>query len=155
MELSQIRYFMALCSERNFTRAAKRCGVSQPSLSNGIKVLEFGLGGRLFERSDMSLTSLGKSVHQHFEAALAGVEQITKSARNFRRRQLNRSRVAASRSLQLVASAIPPNGSTSSEKVPEGETRHNRNRSEGSPDQHIADRSLSQTDAEALLERFR
>lgn len=27
MELHQIRYFLALCEELNFTRAAERCGV--------------------------------------------------------------------------------------------------------------------------------
>ena len=70
MELAQIRYFVALCSERNFTRAARRCGVSQPSLSNGIKALERELGGKLFERSDMSLTPLGKSLCLHFESAV-------------------------------------------------------------------------------------
>ena len=32
MEMHQIRYFLALSSELNFTRAAKRCGVSQPYL---------------------------------------------------------------------------------------------------------------------------
>src|SRR3954462_9608922 len=47
VELTQIRYFVMLCSERNFTKAARRCGVSQPSLSNGIKALESELGGQL------------------------------------------------------------------------------------------------------------
>jgi Transcriptional regulator len=40
MQMHQIRYFLALCEERNFTRAAKRSGVSQPSLTNGIITLE-------------------------------------------------------------------------------------------------------------------
>ena len=61
METSQIQYFVALCAELNFTRAAKRCGVSQPSLSNGIKALECELGGPLFQRRPMALTPLGKS----------------------------------------------------------------------------------------------
>jgi DNA-binding transcriptional LysR family regulator len=51
LETSQIQYFVALCAELNFTRAAKRCGVSQPSLSNGIKALESDLGGPLFQRA--------------------------------------------------------------------------------------------------------
>ncbi len=37
MELHQVRSFLALCKEKNFTRAAKHCGVSQPSLSNAIR----------------------------------------------------------------------------------------------------------------------
>ena len=51
MQMNQIRYFLALYDERNFTRAAKRCGVSQPSLTNAIKRLEQILGGPLFDRA--------------------------------------------------------------------------------------------------------
>jgi len=51
METNQVRYFLALCEEKNFTRAAKRCGVSQPSVSNAIKRLEEELGGDLFHRT--------------------------------------------------------------------------------------------------------
>lgn len=61
MEMHQVRYFLALCEERNFTRAAKRCGVSQPSLTNAIKRLEAELGGSLFhrDRANTRLTDLG------------------------------------------------------------------------------------------------
>jgi transposase-like protein len=34
MEMHQIRYFLALCEERSFTRAGRQCGISQPSLTN-------------------------------------------------------------------------------------------------------------------------
>ena len=68
MELHQVRYFLALCEENNFTRAAKRCGVSQPSLSNGIKTLEKELGGPLFQRNRVNccLSALGQAVRPHF-----------------------------------------------------------------------------------------
>jgi DNA-binding transcriptional LysR family regulator len=92
VELAHIRYFVTLCDERNFTRAAGRCGVSQPSLSNGIKTLERELGGKLFERSAMSLTALGKTVRPQFESAIASIEQIKKRAMAFHRRQASRSR---------------------------------------------------------------
>lgn len=61
MEMSQVRYFLALCEEQNFTRAAKRCGVAQPSLTNAIKRLESQLGGALFHRDRVNtrLTDLG------------------------------------------------------------------------------------------------
>jgi len=59
--MPQVRYFLALCEEQNFTRAAKRCGVAQPSLTNAIKRLESQLGGALFHRHRVNtrLTDLG------------------------------------------------------------------------------------------------
>jgi DNA-binding transcriptional LysR family regulator len=64
MEMHQIRYFLALRDERNFTRAAKRCGVTQPSLTNAIKRLEDELGGSLFRRGPggAALSPLGEAV---------------------------------------------------------------------------------------------
>jgi DNA-binding transcriptional LysR family regulator len=68
MEMQHIRYFLALCDERNFTRAAKRCGVAQPSLTRAIKRLEKELGGTLFERSRKTteMTALGRAIRPHF-----------------------------------------------------------------------------------------
>ena len=68
MQIHQIRYFLALCEERSFTRAARRSGVSQPSLTNAIAVLEKELGGALFNRRPaVALTALGNAVFPHFE----------------------------------------------------------------------------------------
>ena len=50
MEMHQVRYFLSLCAELNFTRAAERCNVAQPSLTRAIKQLEEELGGALFHR---------------------------------------------------------------------------------------------------------
>jgi len=68
MEMHQVRYFLAICKELNFTRAAKRCGVAQPSLTRAIKRLEDELGGRLFHRDQKStrLSMLGKLVQPQF-----------------------------------------------------------------------------------------
>jgi hypothetical protein len=69
MQMNQVRYFLALCEERNFTRAAKRCGVSQPSLTNAIKRLEQKLGGPLFhrDRRNIELTELGRVVKPYLK----------------------------------------------------------------------------------------
>ena len=68
MQMQQIRYFLALCEERSFTRAAKRCGVSQPSLTNAIMALEQELGGALFQRKPLvALTVLGHAVHPYLD----------------------------------------------------------------------------------------
>ena len=50
MELHEIRYFLALSEELNFTKAAKRCHISQPALTRAIRKLEDELGGVLFSR---------------------------------------------------------------------------------------------------------
>jgi LysR family transcriptional regulator, hydrogen peroxide-inducible genes activator len=66
MQMHQIRYFLALCEECNFTRAAKRSGISQPSLTNAIGALERELGGTLFQRRPfIALTALGRTVQPY------------------------------------------------------------------------------------------
>ena len=80
MQMQQIRYFLALCEERSFTRAAKRCGVSQPSLTNAM-ALEQELGGALFQRKPLvSLTVLGQAVHPYLDRIAQNVDQAREAA---------------------------------------------------------------------------
>jgi DNA-binding transcriptional LysR family regulator len=62
MEMQQVRYFLALSSTLNFTRAAEECNVTQPALTRAIKNLEDELGGELIrrERQHSHLTELGR-----------------------------------------------------------------------------------------------
>jgi molybdate transport repressor ModE-like protein len=70
MEIAQIRYFLALCDEGSFTRAARHCGVAQPSLTRAIGNLERELGTMLFERNPggTTLTSNGRRIAPYFKA---------------------------------------------------------------------------------------
>ncbi|MFF0546053.1 LysR family transcriptional regulator [Nocardia thailandica] len=51
MELRQLAYFVAVCEELSFSRAASRCFISQSAISHQIARLERDLGAQLFERT--------------------------------------------------------------------------------------------------------
>jgi LysR family transcriptional regulator, hydrogen peroxide-inducible genes activator len=76
MEFNQIRYFLNLADNLNFTEAAMRSGVSQPTLTCAIQRLEQELGGTLVYRDgkDSRLTALGRDIRSEF-AAIAEREQ--------------------------------------------------------------------------------
>jgi len=69
LDFNQVRYFLAVSDELNFTRAAEQCHVTQPALTQAIKRLETELGGELIHRDgrNTELTSLGKSLRSHFQ----------------------------------------------------------------------------------------
>ncbi len=85
MQMHQVRYFLVLADELNFTRSATRCNVSQPSLTRAIKALEEELGGALFHRdhANTRLTELGKLVQPYFDDVHRGTETARRKAREF------------------------------------------------------------------------
>lgn len=62
--IDKLEFLLALASEKNFGKAAEQCGVSQPTLSAGIKQLEDTLGVMLVQRSSrfIGLTAEGERV---------------------------------------------------------------------------------------------
>ncbi|UFS99303.1 LysR family transcriptional regulator [Nocardia huaxiensis] len=85
MELRQLRYFVTVAEEANFTRAAARLHLAQPGLSAQIRQLERELGQPLLDRSTRSvtLTPVGEAVLPHARAALAAAERITHTVDEF------------------------------------------------------------------------
>lgn len=85
MEMHQVRYFLAVANELNFTRAAEKCNVAQPSLTRAIKLLEEELGGPLFhrERANTHLSELGRMVRPHLEQVYAEAQRTKHLADTF------------------------------------------------------------------------
>ncbi|MDK2599441.1 LysR family transcriptional regulator [Bacillus stercoris] len=81
MELKQLEYFYAVCQELHFTRAAEKVGISQPSLSQQIKLLEHEIGTPLFDRigKKTALTESGKLLLQYTRKIFYEVEQAKTS----------------------------------------------------------------------------
>lgn len=76
MEIHRIRYFVQVAREKNFSKAAKLCHISQPSLSQQIMKLESEVGGALFTRTRgrVELTEHGHGFMRHANAILAEVQ---------------------------------------------------------------------------------
>ena len=90
MEMHQVRYFLAVAEELNFSRAAEKCNVSQPSLSRAIQLLEAEFGGKLFRRehSHTHLSDLGKMIRPHLETvfnATAKAKQLSRDVGQMKR----------------------------------------------------------------------
>jgi LysR family hydrogen peroxide-inducible transcriptional activator len=75
MELHQLRYFVAVADEGNFSRAAAKVRVAQPSLSQQIRKLEAEMGQPLFDRLPRSvvLTEAGRCLLDYARQILASI----------------------------------------------------------------------------------
>ena len=83
MNLSDLRYLIAVADHRHFGRAAEACFVSQPTLSTQIKKLERELGVELIERHprQVMLTAAGVRVIDHARKAVAEADTIVTIAK--------------------------------------------------------------------------
>lgn len=75
MELHQLEYLLAIAEEASFSRAARRLGVAQPSLSQQVRKLEDELGHRLLDRLPKGVvaTEAGRQLLEHARRVLAEI----------------------------------------------------------------------------------
>jgi DNA-binding transcriptional LysR family regulator len=81
VEVREARYFIAVAEELHFGRAAQRLHMSQPPLSQAIKVLEHRLGVQLLNRStrEVTLTTVGAVFLEHCRS-LVNIAQAAETA---------------------------------------------------------------------------
>ncbi|WP_054957377.1 LysR family transcriptional regulator [Paenibacillus dakarensis] len=78
MELRQLQYTLQIAADKNFSRAAEKLHIAQPSLSQQLSKLEKELGVLLFQRntSAVELTHAGASFVEHAQKIMDAVEQL-------------------------------------------------------------------------------
>ena len=96
MNLTFIRYFLAVADRGNFTDAAAQCHVTQPTLSAGIARLEDQIGARLFDRGRRSsLSAAGQRLLPHARAMADAWRLAQAEQRSSRRPRLIRVALAS------------------------------------------------------------
>lgn len=95
MDLTQIKYFLALAETLNFTRAAEACHVTQPALTKSIQKLEDELGGPILlrERGASQLTELGQTMLPLMQRICDAADAARAGAVDFHRRDVERLRI--------------------------------------------------------------
>jgi molybdenum-dependent DNA-binding transcriptional regulator ModE len=103
MTFEQIDYFLTLAEEGSFVRAARRCEISQPSLTKAIKSLEAELGAPLFKRTiaGSRLTAFGEQIYP----SLARLHEDRRQALELARTIVSSVRQMQSESTQLDLTA--------------------------------------------------
>ncbi len=85
MEVTEIRYFLAVCDTLNFHRAAEQCHVTQPALTRAVQKLEGELGSQLLfrDKGHVQLTEFGRMMRPHLQEILTRRDHARTMARNF------------------------------------------------------------------------
>ncbi len=103
MDIRQLRYFVAVAEDLNFSRAARRLNMSQPPLSQQIKAMEDELGTALLERTRRSvrLTEPGRLFLAQARSILAQLDDAGDEVRRAARGEAGEIRVAFTGSVPM------------------------------------------------------
>ncbi|MFZ3120710.1 MAG: LysR substrate-binding domain-containing protein [Variovorax sp.] len=108
--LRQLRVFLAVAGERNFSRAGDAVALTQPAVSRAILELESQVGLKLLDRTtrEVVLTDAGQSLAARLERVLDELDQTLLDVRGMASARRGKVRVASSPTLsaQLMPACI-------------------------------------------------
>ena len=96
MDLQQLRYFVAVADELNFSRASAQLGIAQPAVSRQVQSLEQGLGVQLFDRTkrQIELTAAGEALRIEARRILDQAQHAAEVTRRAARGETGRLTIA-------------------------------------------------------------
>jgi len=96
MELRHLEYFLMVSKELHFTKAAEKLGISQPTLSHQIKMLEKEVGYSLFNRvgKKIELTKVGEIVQQEALNIQSSIQSISSQIAAFSKVEIGELKIA-------------------------------------------------------------
>jgi DNA-binding transcriptional LysR family regulator len=106
--IDKLEFFITVAKERSFSRAAELCGVTQPTLSAGIKQLEDSLGVLLVNRSSRfhSLTAEGERVLEWAKRIVADARAMRQEVRTLKEGLGGQLKIAAIPTALTMVSAL-------------------------------------------------
>src|SRR5215212_8542480 len=107
MQLQDLNAFVAVASDRSFSKAAKRLHRTQPAISQAIRRLEDELGDKLFDRTSRNgaLTEAGTLLREHATRLLRFASEAEAAVRELQ--QVRRGRVVVGANEAAVHSILP------------------------------------------------
>ncbi len=109
--IDKLEFLIALSREKNFSKAAEQCGVTQPTFSAGIKQLEDTLGVMLVQRTSrfLGFTAEGERVLEWARTIVADSRAMREEVRTFRRGLSGHLKIAAiPTALAMVSTLTTP-----------------------------------------------
>jgi DNA-binding transcriptional LysR family regulator len=106
--IEKLEFFITVAKERSFSRAAELCGVTQPTLSAGIKQLEDSLGVLLVNRSSRyhGLTAEGERVLEWAKRIVADSRAMRQEVRTLKEGLSGQLKIAAIPTALGIVSAL-------------------------------------------------
>lgn len=104
MEIRWLNDFQTLVEQKNFSRAAEECNVSQPAFSRRIRMLEAEVGACLINRQTLplSLTPAGEVFLAQSKKILQTYQETLDRCQNTETASINKVRFATTQSLYLT-----------------------------------------------------